>query len=80
MTSWHDSSCEWFSSRTQTCLTCGAWGDVRAIHCHCASRLYALCDGCKSGQHLKHAEVAQVFGTNRPCQCDLCAEEVPDVA
>ncbi len=41
--------------------------------CKCASRAYALCDGCRSGMHLRHTEVADdENGPDRTCRCDLC--------
>jgi hypothetical protein len=58
----HDDLCE----IRQTQFT--PWG-IRTAECHCASRAFPLCDGCRSGQHLKHRR------SDRDCQCDLCSPE-----
>lgn len=38
-----------------------------SAHCHCGSRSAPYCDGCGTGQHLKH-------DPNVECICDLCEE------
>jgi hypothetical protein len=70
----HDSYCELESSRYQQCKDCMAWAGVQQIHCHCASRAFPLCNGCRSGSHAKHVEVAPSRGER--CICDLCVDEV----
>lgn len=66
----HDHLCE-LKRVHQKCTTCAAW--MPAPHCHCASRVAPYCDGCRTGQHLKHQERAA--DVDKPCICDLCADE-----
>lgn len=48
------------------------YGVVRTLECHCGSRAYPLCDGCRDGRHLKHRD--------GDCSCDLCADQPAAVA
>ena len=64
----HDLKCE---LNHRTCRQCA---DLHwAPHCHCGSRAYALCKGCRTGMHTNHATTEPSTGEH--CACDLCDQE-----
>jgi hypothetical protein len=71
----HDDACEMLATTWHpVCRTdgCRIYLPAGGRHCHCASRLYPLCEGCRTGMHLTHADTSPEGHT---CQCDLCVEE-----
>ena len=63
----HDLKCE---LNHRACRQCKP--TMWLAHCHCGSRAFALCIGCRRGQHLNHATTEP--STGDICACDLCDE------
>jgi hypothetical protein len=69
----HDPACELHTLFTG--MTRCAFPECWAMngHCHCGSRLFPPCVGCRDGRHLQHKP--HVDNIDRACACDLCTEE-----
>lgn len=69
----HDAGCE---QNHRACRQCepSMWHP----HCHCASRKYPLCVGCRSGLHVNHATTEP--STGFVCSCDLCSTSEGEAA
>lgn len=69
----HDHLCEMADPLVRKCGTCGDFIPIGSPHCHCGSRAFPLCVGCRDGRHLQHRDVNP--STGKACSCDLCADE-----
>lgn len=63
----HDLKCE---LNRRACSQCHL--SLWFAHCHCGSRAFPLCVGCRHAQHLEHRDTEP--STGEICQCDLCTE------
>jgi hypothetical protein len=68
----HDALCE-LGQPNRNCRTCDGWVSPGHPHCHCGSRAFPLCSGCRGGLHRHHLETNPATG--KRCSCDLCNEE-----